>query len=79
MKVTIYGKTRCSYCDAAKALCEQKGFDYEYLLLDADYTFETFQESFPGARTFPQIVIGEEQKTIGGFREFQDFLDPSNL
>ena len=53
MKVTIYGKTRCSYCDAAKALCEQKGFDYEYLLLDADYTFETFQESFPGARTFP--------------------------
>ena len=28
--ITIYGKTHCPYCDAAKALCEQKGLKYEY-------------------------------------------------
>ena len=67
MKVTIYGKTRCSYCDAAKALCEQRGFDYEYLLLDADYTFETFQESFPkNLRLLSQKIQGKSQNYLTG-------------
>ena len=63
--ITIYGKTRCSFCTQAKNLCEQKGLDYEYKLLDADYTSEEFFELFPGARTFPQIIMNEEK--IGGY------------
>lgn len=76
MKVKIYGKLRCSVCEQAKALCKIKGYDTEYVLLDADYTFEEFQEKFPTAKTFPQILVGEDQKHVGGYSEFRDFIDP---
>tara|TARA_B100002019_G_scaffold54947_2_gene47068 strand:- start:17737 stop:17961 length:225 start_codon:yes stop_codon:yes gene_type:complete len=70
--IEIYGKTRCTFCNSAKALAESKGRDYKYYLLDADYTEEEFFEKFPGARTFPQIVV--EGKAIGGFNELQQVL-----
>ena len=67
--ITIYGKPRCTYCDAAKRLCEQKGLDFEYKMLDADYTAEELFEKVPNARTFPQIFI--DGNSIGGFQELQ--------
>ena len=67
--ITIYGKPRCTFCDSAKRLCEQKGLDYEYKMLDADYTAEELFEKVPNARTFPQIFIDGE--SIGGFQELQ--------
>lgn len=73
MKITIYGKTRCTFCTSAKQLCEQKGLDYEYLLLDADYKAEELFEKVPNARTFPQIFI--DDNPVGGFQEFQQILN----
>lgn len=70
--ITIYGKTRCSFCTQAKNLCEQKGLDYEYKMLDADYTSEEFFETFPGARTFPQIIYHGEK--IGGYAGLIELL-----
>ena len=67
--ITIYGKPRCTFCDAAKRLCEQKGLDYEYKMLDADYTAEELFEKVPNARTFPQIFVDGE--SIGGFQELK--------
>lgn len=67
--ITIYGKPRCTFCDAAKRLCEQKGLDFEYKMLDADYTAEELFEKVPNARTFPQIFI--DGNSIGGFQELQ--------
>ena len=46
--------------------------DYEYKLLDADYTSEEFFELFPGARTFPQIIMNEEK--IGGYAGLVELL-----
>ena len=68
--ITIYGKPRCPFCDRAKALCEQKGLDYEYKMLDADFTAEELFEKVPNARTFPQIWIDE--KHVGGYDQFKD-------
>ena len=28
--IEIYGKPQCPFCDRAKALCEQKGYEYTY-------------------------------------------------
>ena len=28
--IKIWGKTQCPFCDRAKALAEQKGYEYEY-------------------------------------------------
>ena len=69
MSVTIYGKTSCGYCVQAKSLCEQKGLDYTYLHFDEDYTFDEFKAKFPTARTFPQIVV--DDNNIGGFTELK--------
>ena len=70
--ITIYGKSRCSFCTQAKNLCEQKGLEYEYKMLDADYTSDEFFETFPGARTFPQIIYHGEK--IGGYAGLIELL-----
>lgn len=73
MKIEIYGKPRCPSCTRAKQLCELRGLDYEYKLLDADFTFDELLEKVPGAKTFPQIFIDE--KPIGGFDKFSGLLN----
>jgi glutaredoxin len=50
--------------------------DYEYFMLDADYTEEEFFEKFPTARTFPQIIVDGE--SIGGYQQYIAKLDDEN-
>ena len=71
--ITIYGKPRCTFCDAAKRLCEQKGLEYEYKMLDADYTAEELFEKVPNARTFPQIF--KDGESIGGYTELVEVIN----
>ena len=71
--ILIYGKPMCPFCDKAKALCEQRGFDYEYKTLGTDYTKEELLETFPGARTVPQIVINGEK--IGGWDQMVKYIE----
>jgi len=70
--IEIYGKTQCPYCDMAKALCEQKGLDFEYKLFGEDFSREELMETFPGARTFPQIIV--DGNKIGGYTELKEYL-----
>jgi glutaredoxin len=46
--------------------------EYEYKLLDADYTVEELFKLVPEARTFPQVFI--DGKPIGGFVELKNIL-----
>jgi glutaredoxin len=71
--IEIYGKPMCPYCDKAKALCERREFKFTYKSLGTDYTKEELLESFPGARTVPQIKINGT--TIGGYDQFVQYLD----
>jgi glutaredoxin 3 len=71
--IKIYGKPQCPFCDRAKALCEQKGYEYTYKQLDVDFTREELFEQFPTARTFPQITAHGEY--IGGFTELQTWSE----
>ena len=71
--IEIYGKTQCPFCDRAKALCEQKGYEYTYKQLDVDFTREELFEQFPTARTFPQITANGEY--VGGFTELQTWSE----
>ena len=72
MNIEIYGKTQCPYCDMAKALCEQKGIDYTYRMFGEDFSREELMETFPGARTFPQIIVDGDK--IGGYTELKEHL-----
>ena len=71
--IEIYGKPHCPCWDKAKNLCENRGFKYTYKSLGSDYTKEELLETFPGARTVPQIIISG--KKIGGYEQFTQYND----
>tara|TARA_Y100001937_G_C6926860_1_gene244262 strand:+ start:51 stop:281 length:231 start_codon:yes stop_codon:yes gene_type:complete len=73
MKVTIYSKPQCPYCDMAKALAEREGHELTYKMLDEDFSREDLMETFPTARTFPQIIVNDEK--IGGYTEYKALVD----
>ncbi|MCI4646006.1 MAG: glutaredoxin 3 [Hyphomonadaceae bacterium] len=67
-KVEIYTRAYCPYCSRALALLKQKGV--EFTQIDAGMDVEKKSEMVQragGARTFPQIFIGETH--IGGCDE----------
>ena len=57
--IEIYGKENCPFCDRAKELCEQSGYEYNYNQLDVDFNRDELLELFPDARTFPQISVDD--------------------
>ena len=75
MKVEIFSKPQCPFCVQAKALAEREGHDLTYKMLDEDFDRETLMETFPGARTFPQIIVDGEK--IGGFTEYNALVKES--
>lgn len=64
-EITIYAKSTCPYCHAAKAMLKRKGLTYT----EIDVTYDREGQKAMAARangrsTVPQIFIGE--KHIGG-------------
>jgi glutaredoxin 3 len=72
MKVVIWSKYNCSYCDQAKALLTQQGIEFEERKIGDGWTKEDLLEAVPTARTVPQIFINEQ--LIGGFTELRKYL-----
>jgi glutaredoxin len=64
MKALVWSKDFCPYCDRAKALLTQKGFEIEERKIGKGWTKEQLLESVPTARTVPQIYL--DDKYIGG-------------
>lgn len=77
MKIEIYGKDNCPYCDMAVNISQQfiqeSEHTYEYFKLDRDFTREQLFEKFPGARTFPQVTI--DGHAIGGYTELKEHIE----
>ena len=69
-KVVIYTGQRCAHCDCAKALLNKKniGFTEYNIAIDVTKREEMLKKS-NGARTVPQIFIGEHH--VGGNVELQ--------
>ena len=71
MKIEIYGRPACAYCEAAKDICDRAGLEYLYYELDKDYVIEHIFERVT-FKTFPQIFVNEEH--VGGYTGFIQFL-----
>ena len=71
--IEIWGKPNCPYCERAKALCESRNLKYKYKQLDVDFTRDEILENFPGAKTFPQIVVAGTK--IGGYDKLGPYLE----
>ena len=74
MVIEIYSKDQCPFCDMAihKAqamIQESSDISYKVFKLGVDFGREEMLTKFPTARTFPQIVVDEQN--IGGWQEFQ--------
>ena len=75
MKVEIYSKPNCVFCDKAKIKLQKHN---PYIrMLDKDYSRDDFFKKFPNARTFPQIIINQE--IIGGYAELKKWLEKNSF
>ncbi len=74
--IHIWGKPACPSCTKAKMLCEQRGYQFEFLEMGKDCTIEAVLTEFPEARTFPQIVVGGQK--VGGFEQFVKYIEDTN-
>lgn len=69
MKITLYAKKNCVYCDHAKKLLDHNNTPYNVLTLDEDFTRENLKELFPSAKSFPVIVV--DGYNIGGYEQLK--------
>ena len=73
MKVTVYSKPACQFCDKAKALLTQLKIEYTEKVVTKDISLEElFKELGKTVRTIPQIVIDENH--IGGYNELTEYF-----
>ena len=72
MKVVVWSKYNCTFCDQAKLLLGQRSIKVEEKKIGDGYTKEELLEEVPTARSVPQIII--DGKVIGGFPELKEFL-----
>lgn len=73
MKILLYTKDNCSYCDKAKALFSIKQLTFNETKLGMDITKEDFIALFPEQKTMPLVIINGEK--IGGYNELRDWFD----
>ena len=73
MKFLIFTKYRCSFCDRAKTLIEQKGYEYESINIEEDNNIELLLRKNKHARTMPQIFIND--KLIGGYTDLVKYFE----
>jgi glutaredoxin 3 len=77
VKVIIYTKASCPYCDWAKQLLDHKKLSYQEIRVDLDPEKRTEMESLSGRRTVPQIFIND--KAIGGFDDLSALAKSGEL
>ena len=72
----IYGKKACPSCSEAKALCETKGVEYNYLAFGKDYDMDKFMSFCVPHKSFPLItqVIDGEESYVGGLEQLKQLL-----
>ena len=69
-KVVIYSGPMCNFCSAAKHLLNKKKVNYTEFDIAVDPSkMKEMQEKTNGARTIPQIFIGETY--VGGYNELK--------
>ena len=69
-KVVIYSGPMCNFCSAAKHLLNKKKISYTEFDIAADQSkMQEMHEKTKGARTIPQIFIGETY--VGGYQELK--------
>jgi len=73
MKVEIYSKSNCPFCDKAKQWFQSHGYEYVEHKLETNEERAALYQRIPGARSVPQIYI--DDKLIGTYDQFMEISD----
>jgi len=74
LKVLIYTKDNCIWCDRAKILLDSKKISYNEIdLSDNSERLKFYEKIGDNVKTVPQVFI--DDKRIGGFQDLKVFLD----
>lgn len=76
MTIVVWSKYDCSYCEQAKMLLKENGFEFEERKIGDGYTREELLEAVPNARSVPQIFI--DGNLIGGFEKLKEWMTNAN-
>ncbi len=71
--IEIWGRDGCGYCEAAKNLCEERHYKFQYYRLGEHFTREELLETFPTAKTYPQIKVAGTH--VGGYNDLTRYLE----
>lgn len=77
MKIAIYSKENCPYCEKIKQVFNLINLSFVEYKLDEHFTRENFIAEFGEGSTFPRVLI--EDKLIGGCTETISYLKENNL
>jgi len=75
MKIVLYSKSNCVYCNKAKSLLKNLGLTYEEKTLEKDFNYDVeklVEDIGKKVRTMPQIKIDNE--LIGGYNQLVEFF-----
>ncbi len=74
MKVEIYTKNNCIWCDRAKLLLDSKDIEFKEIDLSDDQKRDKFYNSIgKNVKTVPQIYIDDLR--IGGYQDLVAWLN----
>ena len=79
IKIIVFSKDNCIYCDKAKALLKRLGLNYTEKMYGKEFKTpeELFKELGKQVRTMPQIKI--DDNLIGGYNQLIEFFADRNL
>ena len=79
MTITIYSKPNCVFCEKAKSMVKNLGFEYEEKMFGKDFKSpeELYEAVGKQVRTMPQIII--DDKHIGGYNELVEYFNDKGL
>lgn len=77
MNITIYTKTNCPNCVAAKHILQVRGIEYTEVDIETGDRFANFVANYPDAKQMPQIFIGDQR--VGGLAGLQAALKQVGL
>ena len=73
MKIVVYSKQNCTYCNKAKQLIKNLRLDYtEKKLEEFESVEEMLKDIGKKVRTMPQIKI--DDKLVGGYNQLIEFF-----
>ncbi len=64
-KAIVWSKDNCQYCEAAKMVVSQQGYEVEERKIGHGWTVAQLHEVVPTAKTVPQVFL--EDQYIGNY------------